>query len=240
MVVLITGGSSGLGESITRRFAKDPICTIYFTFNQSENNAKKIESECPNTTAVKCDFANENDVKKLAEHIAVINPSVFINNAYSGSFMKSHFHKTHAGDFLTEFKNNIIPVIILTQAAINCFRKKKSGKIITVLTAALVNVPPAGASIYVANKAYLAQLSKVWAAENSKYNITSNTVSPSFMKTNFTNDIDVRIVEQIKEGHPLKRLLATEETAETIFFLANASDHLNGIDIVINSAINIK
>ena len=241
MIVIVTGGSSGLGEAITRKFAAaDPENKIYFTYNQSETNAKKIESDFSNAFAIKCDFKNEDDVNSLKDKLIEIDPDVLINNAYSGGFIKSYFHKTPPTDFLNDFKENLIPTIVLTQAGINCFRKKKNGKIITILTSALLNIPPTGASVYVANKAYLAQMSKVWASENTKYNITSNTVSPSFMQTNFTTSVDERIVEQMKENHPLKKLLTTGEVAESVFFLANASNQINGIDLVINAASDIR
>jgi 3-oxoacyl-[acyl-carrier protein] reductase len=240
MIVLITGGSSGLGESITRKMATNSSCKVYFTYNRSAEKAQKITAELPNTHAIHCDFKDADSVSALKEELTRLNIDVLINNAWSGSFMKAHFHKIPQADFLTEFQENIIPAIAITQAAINVFRKKKQGKIITILTAALQNVPPTGSAIYVANKAYLQQLSKVWAAENTKYNITANTVSPTFMLTGFTNDIDERIVEQLKENHPLKQLLTTDEVADTVFFMAQASNQINGIDMVINAASSIK
>ena len=60
------------------------------------------------------------------------------------------------------------------------------------------------------------------------------------MPTNFSKGTDERVLEQMKESHPLKKLLTTEEVAETVFFLANASLHINGEDIVMNAAANIN
>ena len=65
----------------------------------------------------------------------------------------------------------LIPTILITQSVLNDFRKKKKGKIITILTSFLLNTPPIGASTYVANKAYLGSLVKSWATENIKFNI---------------------------------------------------------------------
>jgi len=240
MIVLITGGSSGLGEAITRKLAEDGDNTIYFTYNQSEEKANRIVATYSNTKAFKCNFSNDEDVNNLKEAIGILNIDLLVNNAYAGAFMNTHFHKTPVGDFLTEFKFNVIPTLIFSQAAINVFRKKKAGKIITILSAALVNVPPTGAAVYVANKSYLEKMSKIWATENARYNITSNTISPSFMLTNFTRDMDERMVEQMTDSHPLKRILTTTEAADAVAFLAQAPNHINGIDILINSAINIK
>lgn len=240
MNILITGGASGLGEAITRTLAKDAANTIYFTFSRSDANAKIIEAALSNTKAVKCDFSNESEVKSLVESIPSLDLDALVNNAYSGDFLKTYFHKIKSEDFAHDFKVNVIPTIEVTQAVINSFRKKKSGRIITVLTSALMNVPPIGSAVYVANKAYIEKLTKVWASENAKFNITSNSVSPSFMQTSMTANTDERMIEQMKESHPLKRILTVEEVAQTILYLTKASAHINGVDIVINAASNIN
>jgi hypothetical protein len=60
------------------------------------------------------------------------------------------------------------------------------------------------------------------------------------MQTKLTSDIDERIIDQIINNHPLKKILRTTEVAETVTFLVNSSQQINGIDLVINSAENIK
>ncbi|HEX3383871.1 MAG TPA: SDR family oxidoreductase [Mucilaginibacter sp.] len=235
MNILVTGGASGLGEAITRRIARDAVRKVYFTYNRSEANAKKIESDFPNCAAIKCDFKDEAEVNALTDSIPQLDIDVLINNAYNGSFISTYFHKTATDNFLTEFKDNIIPTIAITQACITLFRKKKQGKIITILTSALGNTPPLGASVYVANKAYLQQLTQVWATENAKYNISSNAISPSFMLTGFTAAMDERIIEQITSNHPLNKLLTTDEVAAAVIPFLNATAQINGINLVINA-----
>ncbi len=239
MNILITGGASGLGEAITRKLAEDKGNTIYFTYSRSEEKANRLVSEFSNTRQVKCDFSNLKEIQNVCELINEIDIDVLINNAYQGKFIQTYFHKTNSEDFNSDFQENIIPTLSITQAAILAFRKKKAGKIITILSAALINNPPIGASIYVANKAYIEQMTKVWASENMKFNITSNSISPSFMLTGMTNEMDERIVEQIIDKHPLKKLLTKEEVANTVEFLAKASQHINGVNIVMNAAETI-
>ncbi|MDO6605134.1 SDR family oxidoreductase [Arenibacter palladensis] len=240
MNVLITGGGSGLGEAITRMLAKDTKNTIYFTFSNSVQNAKNIELDCNNSKAIKCDFKKEAEVTALLNEIDTLGIDILINNAYNDKAKHTYFHKIDEEEFSTDFMHNIIPTIRITQSAINQFRRKKSGKIITILTSGLANVPPLGWSCYTANKAYLGSLVKSWANENIKFNITSNAVSPAFMQTNLTSEVDHRIIEQMIDNHPLKKLLTIEEVAETVLFLSTASSQINGVDILINHGINIK
>ena len=240
MNILITGGGSGLGEAITRILAKDTNNTIYFTFSNSELNAKKIELDFNNAVSIKCDFKKESEVTALVNKIDDLNIDVLINNAYTGEAIKTYFHKIDEKDFAADFINNLIQTIRITQSAIAHFRRKKSGKLITVLTSFLTNTPPLGSSSYVANKAYLASLVKSWANENIKFKITSNAVSPSFMQTNLTAEVDDRIIDQMVANHPLKKILTVEEVAETVLFLTKASSQINGVDILINHGINIK
>jgi 3-oxoacyl-[acyl-carrier protein] reductase len=238
MKILITGGASGLGKSITRLLAKEN--TVYFTYRKSVNEAKALETELHSATAINCDFSKEQSVKSLADRISELDLDAIIHNAYSGDYLKTHFHKIPSNDFLVDFKINALPVIELTQAAIQSFRKKKNGKIITVLSSALVDIPPVGSAVYTANKAYLQKLTQVWANENAKFNITSNSVSPSFMETSMTASIDERVKEQIIESNPQKRLLTTEEVAKAIQFLVNDTTQINGKDFVINAGDSLK
>ncbi len=240
MNILVTGGASGLGKSITEILLKNKNHTVYFTFCSSKENAAIICSEFPNSKAIECDFNDINSVNSLCEMIPDLRLDVLINNAYSGNFITKHFNKISPDVFSTDFNKNIIPTVFITQSAISYFKKMKSGKIITILTSALVNNPPSGASSYVAVKAYLQSLVKSWATENKKFNITSNSVSPSLMQTKLTSDIDERIINQIINDHPLKKILKTSEVAETVAFLVHSSQQINGVDLVINSAENIK
>ncbi len=240
MKILITGGASGLGEAITRTCAAEVDNQVYFTYHRAAENAAHLQVEYPNSRAIACNFKSGSSVENLKNQISMMDIDVLINNAYTGACIKTYFHKTEQDEFVDEFTNNVLPTVQITQAAIQCFRRKKQGKIITILTSFLINVPPIGAGLYVANKAYLAELSRVWANENSKFNIISNTVSPAFMQTPATAAVDERVVEQMRNGHPLKQLLTTAEVAEAVAFLCTASQQINGIDIPINAAANMR
>lgn len=238
MKILVTGGASGLGEAITRKLAQNPENSIIFTYNKSVSNAELLLSQLPNTIAIYCDFNDLNSVNNLLIEMKVHDIDALVNNALT-NLTKNHFHKIDLVNFALSFENNVLPVLSITQEAIRIFRKKKFGRIVNVLTSFLINTPPLGLSEYVANKAYLLEMSKSWAIENINFNITSNSVSPSLMSTDLKRYTDERILAQMIESHPLKKILTTEEVAESVNFLINSSSNINGINLVMNAGIDI-
>jgi len=239
MNILITGGASGLGEAITKRLASNGENCVYFTYNNSSSNANNIENSFPNTTGIPCNFQKSFEIETILNFIESTKLDVLVNNAFSASITQEYFHKIDISVFENNFKYSILPVIQITQKAIEFFRKQKFGKIISVLSAYVINTPPKGLSEYVAAKNYLASLCKSWAIENASFNITSNCISPSFMRTHLNCDIDERVIEGIIESNPLKKLLTIDEVAESVNFFTTCSQQINGINHIINSAVNV-
>ena len=239
MNILITGGSSGLGKAIVELLAKDDNNKIFFTYNQHKEDAKHLEAFKENIKAIHCDFTNNESISMFSKTLASLNLEVLVNNAYVGKPQNNHFHKIDSEAFLESFQYNLISTIKITQEAIKIFRKNKFGKIINIITSCVINTPPIGWSMYAANKAYLLELSKSWSKEYNRFNITSNCISPDFMVTNLSKDFDYRIIEQMIDEHPLKKLLTPEEVAEAVLFLVKTSQQINGVNIPINAAQNI-
>lgn len=240
MNILITGGTSGLGRAVVEKAAVEESNRIFFTYRSKKESAEILEKEYKNVKGLHCDFCDEESLDSFIEQIANISPDVLINNAYSGQTLGNYFYRTPVDEFEQAYKTNVIPVIKITQQAIKVFRKKKSGKIVTVLTSALVGAPPMGYSVYSATKAYIRQLALGWSREYIPLGITSNMVSPDFMQTDLTKELDERMVKQIVDSNVLKRALNPDEVAEVIVDLINAPGYVNGVDIPINLGVNIR
>jgi NAD(P)-dependent dehydrogenase (short-subunit alcohol dehydrogenase family) len=236
--ILITGGASGLGEGITRRFCAVGDNTVFFTFSKSSAGAADIVAQYPGSEAIACDFTDDASLARLLARIPELDIDVLVNNAIA-SMQTKHFHQSDPDGFFSSFAANVMPTLRITQQAIKGFRKKKSGRIVTVLSSYVVNRPPVGLSEYVANKAYLQSLSHSWAVENARLNITANCVSPSMMRTALTFGVDERQIDDAIAGHPLGRLVTPDEVADAVLFLAQASAHINGVNMLINSGVDI-
>lgn len=239
MNILVTGGSGSLGRAVVETLAKDMENHVYFTYSSSKAEAKQIADNYSNITAVHCDFTENQQLNELFQKIEEWDLDVLVNNAWTGKPEGIHFHKLTSEQLLRNFTANVLPTVFITQKALETFRKKKSGKIITVLTSYIIGVPPLGYSLYASTKAYLAQMAKSWSKEYGKMGISSNSVSPEFMRTGFTSSTDSRVIEQMESVHPLKRLLEPQEVADVICFLAYSSSQLNGVNIPINAGTNI-
>jgi NAD(P)-dependent dehydrogenase (short-subunit alcohol dehydrogenase family) len=236
MNFLVTGGASGLGYAITKALATQyPAGKIYFTYFSSTGNKQQLETDHKNTSGIKCNFIEPGDIDMLVAFIQSNAIDILVNNAVTG-LEKQYAHKITAGQVAASFNADVLSVIQITNAFINTARKRKSGKIITILSAAIVNMPATGWAMYIANKNYLLSMHRSWAMENKIFNISSNCISPDFMATPLNAAEDERTVESLVAKHPLKKLLTVEEVAETVLFLCTASQQLNGQNIILNAA----
>lgn len=234
MNILITGGASGLGKAITLHLLAEQEHQIFFTFRNSETAANLIETTYSNTEKWKCNFCVDEDLASLETKMIEWDIDVLINNAFTG-LTKKHFHKSDVSNIENSFSQNILPTLRVTQQAIRIFRKKKFGKIITILSSAIQGNPPIGWSAYVAEKNFLLSMSKSWAVENIKSNITANCISPSYMQTPLNKDTDERIVEEMVRQHPLKKLLNVAEVASLVGFFVDATQQVNGENLIVNA-----
>jgi 3-oxoacyl-[acyl-carrier protein] reductase len=235
MNILVTGGVSGLGRAITTKLASEfPAKTVFATYHSSQTAAQELEQTFQNVKTIQCDFTSTESVFALLQQLESLQLGIVVNNALTGIEQK-HFHKIDASFFVKSFQNNIVPAIQIAQLLIPYFRKQKYGKFINVLSSYVIGTPPLGMSEYVASKCYLHSLSNSWAIENAKYNITSNCLSPSIMRTGLTKETDERIFEEIEAASPLKRLLTVDETADAVLYLCNVSIEVNGQNIEVSA-----
>ena len=236
MNILITGGTSGLGKATVELLVKNGH-HVYFSYLPTEEFTKvaeEMERAYFNVKAIPLNFCETEIVDSFCEKIKTLDIDVLVNCTYVGRPQTTYFHKIDPEDLLHSFEMNIIPTVKITQAVMAGMKKRRFGKIINIITEAVIGLPPMGYTIYAANKAYLMELSNVWNKEYTRYNITSNCVLPAYMQTKFA-EVDDRILEQMQQEHPLKKLLNVEEVAQAIKFFVDASQQVNGVKLPINA-----
>jgi len=115
--------------------------------------------------------------------------------------------------------------------------KNKSGKIINI-TSVVGHTGNVGQANYTASKAGIIAMSKSLAIEYAKKNINVNCVSPGFISTNMTDQIDEKFKEIIISKIPANKLGKPQDVANAVFFLSSSdSDYINGETIHVNGGM---
>lgn len=236
MNILLTGGASGLGLEIFQTLSREGH-HVFFTYNHSIDQALKNIIEYPNSKKIHCDFRSPTSVDNLVMQIEGLDIDVLINNALP-VIKAIQFQKTKIDALAESFNEVVIPVLKISQACIGKFRKKRRGRVISILSSYLVNKQPIGYSEYVANKAYIRSMSRSWVIENSKFGIVVNCISPSIMRTPLNHEIDERLLENLESTNPFGHLLTISELAEIVEFLIRSPVQLNGCNLVIDGGEN--
>ncbi len=231
-VILITGGSKGLGAEFVKQLSSFEDAAIYYTYSSA--NAP-VESY-GNVTPIVCDQKYE---AEIIDTVAEIYNShgkidVLVNNACPG-FKPCDFLETDWSMFEDIINVNVKGAYLFTREVARIMKEQGNGKIINILSSYIINVPPKELSFYVTAKYALAGLSKATAVDLCKYGITVNMISPGMMVTNLTNYLPARYFEAYKQKHPMKKMTTTQDVAKVLkFLISDGAQFLNGINIPVN------
>lgn len=222
-VVLITGATRGIGHGIAIKLAQQGA-NIAFTYVSSEEKATALEKELialgVKAKGYKSDAGNFKAAEELVN--AVITEfgtiDVLINNA--GITRDTLLMRMSEQQWDEVMNANLKSVFNLTKAAQKPMLKARSGSIINM--SSVVGVKGnAGQSNYAASKAGIIGFTKSIALELGSRNIRSNAIAPGFIETEMTAALDEKVVQQWRDGIPLKRGGTAEDVANVCLFLAS-------------------
>lgn len=235
-VILVTGGSRGLGAKFVERLAADNKNRIYFTFSHSSEKATQLEAACTNTTAVKCNQLNEDQIKSCISkiHSEQGKLDVLINNACP-AFQPQDLLAADWDLFQNIMDVNVKGAYFFIREAASIMKNQGHGKIINILSSYVLGVPPEKIAFYITAKYALLGLSKAAAVELAKYGITVNMLSPGLMSTDLSAYLPRKYMEMYSSKHPMKRMTTTDDAADVLEFLISGNaQFLNGVNIPVN------
>jgi len=235
-VVVVTGGSRGIGRSICLAFASKET-QIYFNYFSPDREAEaKFAAETEKLVAdkggsAKGIFANvceESDVKDFFDQImdASGRVDVLINNA--GITRDGFIVRMKEADWDAVLNINLKGAFLCTKVAGKIMMKQRSGSIINM--ASVVGVTGnAGQANYSASKAGLIGLTKSTAKELASRGITVNAIAPGFIETDMTAVLPEDIKKEMLSQIPLGRAGQPEDIASVALFLASdAAGYITG------------
>ena len=239
-IVVITGASRGIGRGIAEVFAREGA-HMAFTYSSSEAPAKQLEKDLKiygnQIKAYKSDASNFVDCEQLAEAIAQDfgQVDVLINNA--GITKDNLLMRMSETDFDDVIRVNLKSVFNMTKAFQRGFLKQRSGSIINI--SSIVGVRGnAGQANYAASKAGIIGFTKSIALELGSRNIRSNAIAPGFIETEMTDRLDEAVVQQWRDGIPLKRGGTVEDIANAcLFFASDLSSYVTGQVLLVDGGM---
>ena len=237
-VAIITGGASGIGKAATEKFVAEGARVAIWDVNEEQGNA--LESQLGESTKFyKVNTADYEAVKSAAEKVSSDfgQVHILVNNA--GITRDATLLKMTDEQWDQVINVNLKGVFNCTRALAAHFKEKLYGRIINT-SSVVALYGNFGQTNYVATKAGVIGMTKTWAKEFGKYNITVNAVAPGFIATDMVKSMPEKVLDMMKGKAPLGRLGQPEDIANAYAFLASdEASFISGTCLSVDGAVTI-
>jgi 3-oxoacyl-[acyl-carrier protein] reductase len=238
-VVIVSGGSKGLGAAIVRTLAA--AGTTIATFSRSSTPfIDELVASDPEHRRLFWRAADATDIDQLKQFVTDVvsrygHIDGLVNNA--GVAIESVLPLARADDVHRVIATNLEAAIFLAQAVSRAMLSRRSGSIVNV--SSIVGMRGyAGLSAYSATKGALDAFTRSLARELGPRGIRVNSIAPGFLETELSATLDAAQKQQIVRRTPLGRLGTADEVADAVLFLLSpAARFITGTTLVVDGGI---
>ena len=234
-IALITGGANGIGLATAERFAKEGAKIILWDVSDQGNEiADRLKMEGHEIIFKKVSVTNQDEVQKAMaeahEHFGRID--ILINNA--GITRDRTLLKMTMQEWDDVISVNLTGVFICTQAIAPIMKEQNYGRIVSASSNVAIR-GNFGQTNYVATKSAIIGMTKVWAMELGRYNITVNCIAPGFITTAMTEAMPEEVRKQSIPHIPLGKWGVPDDIANGYLYLASdEASFVSGICLTID------
>ena len=234
--IIVTGASGGIGNSIVKKLnqAGANILASGTRIEKLEELKKNFE----NIKILKFDISQNDKIAEFIENATnEFGGSLdgLVNNA--GITQDNLAIRMSLEEWQKVININLTSTFLMSKFAIKKMLKNKSGKIVNI-TSVVGHTGNLGQANYTASKAAIVAMSKSLAIEYAKKNININCISPGFIKTAMTDNIDKKFKEVVVSKIPSARLGEPDDIANAVLFLSSdQSDYINGETMHVNGGM---
>jgi 3-oxoacyl-[acyl-carrier protein] reductase len=227
-VTLITGGAAGIGRATAIRFAEEGARVAICDLNADAGN-EALGDIGPGARFDRVDVADRDAVQTWVEQVAADfgRIDVLVNNA--GVLRDNQLVRVKEGELVKQMPEadfdlvvavNLKGVFNCTQAVAPVMIKQRSGVILNASSVVGLD-GNFGQTNYVATKAGVIGMTRVWARELGRYGIRVNAIAPGFIATEMITSMPDKILDGMKARTPLGRLGDPRDIANAYLFLAS-------------------
>tara|TARA_B100000035_G_C20970502_1_gene540778 strand:+ start:557 stop:1294 length:738 start_codon:yes stop_codon:yes gene_type:complete len=234
--VIVTGASGGIGNSIIEKLNSQNVNIL--ATGTKVDKLEELKNKFSNIKTIKFDISQSDKIEEFLDNACKElggNLDCIVNNA--GVTQDNLAIRMSLDEWKKVINVNLTSTFLLSKFAIKKMLKNKKGKIINI-TSVVGHTGNLGQANYTASKAGIVAMSKSLAIEYAKKNININCISPGFIKTAMTENIDPKFKETIISKIPSARLGEPADIANAVLFLASSqSDYINGETIHVNGGM---
>ncbi len=238
-VAIITGGARGIGKATAARFLKEGarVAVWDVAVEAGESVAEEWSSQGYQCRFYRVDTTGLEAVLTAAAEVAKDfgRIDILVNNA--GITRDASMKKMTPEQWQEVIDVNLTGVFNCTKAVYPYMAEQGYGRILNA--ASVVGLyGNFGQTNYVAAKAGVIGMTKVWAREFGRKGITVNAVAPGFIQTDMVQTIPEEIVEDLKKRTPVGRLGTPADVAAAYAFLASEeAGFINGATLSVDGGV---
>lgn len=229
-VVLITGGSRGIGLACAQRFAAlgDKVA---ITYNSTPPPSEFFGVQCDVTDTTQVDAA----FKAIEEQFGPVE--ILVSNA--GITKDTLLLRMSEADFASVIDANLTAAFRVAKRATQGMLKARKGRII-LMSSVVGLLGSAGQANYAASKAGLVGFARSLARELGSRSITVNVVAPGPVATDMTASLGEDRLKELTSAVPLNRMATPDEIAGVVAFLAGAdAGYITGAVIPVDGGLGM-
>ena len=222
--VIVTGGATGIGESIVTHFARQGSRVAFLDIQDgpAEELITALASKgCPRPLYFHCDLTDLATLQAIFKQAldALGTIDVLVNNAANDQ--RHSVEEVTPAFFDTSIATNLRPQFFAIQAVIPAMRSAGRGSIINMSSISWM-IPSIGVPLYVAAKAAIVGLTRTLAHELGPHNIRVNAVLPGAIVTERQRRLwyTPEYKAEIMASQALKRDILPDDVARLVLFLA--------------------
>ena len=233
--VLITGATGGIGKCLVQKF--NNLGSSIVATGTNEEKLNNLKKNFENIHIEKFRLDEHNKIEEFIEKIdkKLDGLDVLVNNA--GINLDNLSIRLTEENWKKVLDINLTSTFLMCKHSIKKMLKRKYGKIINI-TSIVGHTGNLGQANYSASKAGIVAFSKCLAIEYAKKNINVNCVSPGFIRTEMTDNINEEFKKILISKIPSGNLGTGEDISNCVAFLASdMASYINGETIHVNGGM---